>query len=226
MLRNKYIFTFLFSLVLNPIIISSKHFVLISAPGSGKGTFSQYMAKKYGYVHIGLGDICRNRIDRHKSIESKVVNQIMQKQITKAIKNHKNFILDNAITSKKSWELWIEFFKEHNIINDIYYIVLEASDEICISRVKDRLICKNCFNVCTKHKNIPSENQKCTECGTNLSIRKQDHDPSFLIKRFKHYHTQINPIIDTIEKSYTVIKISSEQPLERLYKIYDELHNF
>ncbi len=220
-----YTVIYLFSLLLNPILVTSRHFVLISAPGSGKGTFSQYMAKKYDYVHIGLGDILRTRIDRHKSIESKTVNKIMQKHILKALKNNKSFIFDNAITSKKSWELWKEFFKEYNLIDDIYFIVLEASDTTCISRIKDRLICKKCFNVCKKRKNIPSQDQTCSECGNNLSIRKEDHDHSFLMKRFESYHRQINPIINTIEKSYSVIKISSEQPLAHLYKIYDELHN-
>lgn len=211
-------------LLCNTPDLISKHFVLISAPGSGKGTFSQYMAKKYDYVHIGLGDIFRNRIDRHRSTASNVLNKIMQKYIEKALKKNKYFILDNAISSIQSWELWNNFFQEHNIQKDVCCVVLEASDKTCIDRIKDRLICKKCCNVSKKKKKVSVQEQRCKECNSILSIRDEDHDPLFLMKRFKRYHDEIDPILNIIEKSYSVIKISSEDSLDHLYKIYDQLH--
>lgn len=201
-----------------------KHFILISAPGSGKGTFSQYMAKKYGYVHIGLGDICRTRIDNHQSIESKVLNKILRKHMIKTIKNDKQFILDNAITGKECWSQWEAFFEEYNLIDKICFLVLEASDETCINRMKNRIICRKCFHVSKKRTGLAVHDHQCKECGNRLSIRNEDHDSQFLQKRFNRYHEKTNPLIKKLEKSYHVIKISSEQDLKDLYAIYDQLH--
>lgn len=214
-----------FALMLHPMLIFSKHFVLISAPGSGKGTFSQYMVKTYGYVHVGAGDICRQRIAKHLSVEPDILIKILKKNIVTAIESNQNFILDNAIGSEYTFQYWKSFFKKHNITNQIYFIVLQASDQTCIDRIKHRLVCTKCFNVDQKKAGSSSKNQRCSQCAQILSVRDEDHDYAFLKKRFQRYHQIINPIIKQIEQSFHVITISSEQSLETLYSIYDELHN-
>lgn len=37
-----------------------KNIVIFGAPGSGKGTQSDLMIKKYGFGHISTGDVLRN----------------------------------------------------------------------------------------------------------------------------------------------------------------------
>ncbi len=225
MMQLKQIILYLFSLLFYCQNIVAKNFILISAPGSGKGTFSQYMAKKYDYVHIGCGDIYREKIDNHESISSFTLTQILREYILKSLKNNKNFILDNAINSKESWISWKYFFKINNLTEKICFVILETSDETCLERIKDRLVCKKCFNVCKKTKNTRFETETCNECGGYLTTRKEDHDAKFLKKRFKNYHKKMNAIMSEIEKSYQVIKISSEQPISKLYDLYDQLHN-
>ena len=39
-----------------------KNIVIFGAPGSGKGTQSDLMIKKYGFGHISTGDVLRNEI--------------------------------------------------------------------------------------------------------------------------------------------------------------------
>jgi len=221
----KQICIFLLSSLILFTKIQSKNFVVLSKPGSGKGTFSHYMSQKYNYVHIGLGDLTRTRKDNHQSITSQVLNKILKKYIQQTVKNNKYFILDNVITSKNNWKEWQAFFEEKELFNDLYFIVLDASDETCISRMKDRLICRKCFNVTKKIDGIPLSKHNCKDCGNTLTIRQDDHNQQFLQKRFEKYHQIIEPIIQKIEKSYKVIRISSEQPLEDLYKVYDQLHN-
>lgn len=221
----KQIFIFLLCIIIFFTNIESKHFVVISKPGSGKGTFSNYMAKKYNYVHIGLGDLTRSRKDNNQSTSLHILNKILKTHIEKTIKKSKQFILDNAITSKSNWHFWETFFHEKMLFDDIYFLVLDASDTTCISRMKDRLICKNCFNVCKKTMGIPITQHICKDCGNKLTIRQEDHDSKFLKQRFEKYHQIIEPIIKKLEKSYKVIRISSEQPLQDLYTIYDKLHH-
>ena len=42
--------------------IKKKNIVIFGAPGSGKGTQSDLMIKKYGFNHISTGDVLRNEI--------------------------------------------------------------------------------------------------------------------------------------------------------------------
>ena len=42
--------------------IKMKNIVIFGAPGSGKGTQSDLMIKKYGFNHISTGDVLRNEI--------------------------------------------------------------------------------------------------------------------------------------------------------------------
>ena len=39
-----------------------KNIVIFGAPGSGKGTQSDLLIKKYGFEHISTGDVLRNEI--------------------------------------------------------------------------------------------------------------------------------------------------------------------
>lgn len=39
-----------------------RNFILLGAPGSGKGTQSDHLVKKFGFTHISTGNIIRDNI--------------------------------------------------------------------------------------------------------------------------------------------------------------------
>ena len=45
-----------------------KNIVIFGAPGSGKGTQSELMIKKYGFGHISTGDVLRNEIKNNTDL--------------------------------------------------------------------------------------------------------------------------------------------------------------
>lgn len=47
-----------------------KNIVIFGAPGSGKGTQSDLLVKKYGFKHISTGDVLRAEI---KTVRSSVI---------------------------------------------------------------------------------------------------------------------------------------------------------
>ncbi len=225
MLKMKFNILSFFVCACYSLFVFSKHFILISAPGSGKGTFSQYMAEKYGYVHIGKGDIYRQRVDDNLSVDNHTLMKIMKRRILKAVESGKKFIFDNAIDSEDNFEYWKSFFKKHKITEDICFVLFEASDETCINRIKNRLICRNCCYVSKRHPEIPAKYQRCIKCGNKLSTRIEDSLGIIIKWRFKNYYQKIDSMIPKVEKSFNVIKISSEQSLKTLYDIYDTLHD-
>ena len=48
-----------------------KNIVIFGAPGSGKGTQSELMIKKYGFGHISTGDVIRNKMKKGKELGKK-----------------------------------------------------------------------------------------------------------------------------------------------------------
>lgn len=45
-----------------------KNIIIFGAPGSGKGTYSDEIVKKYGMSHISTGDVLRNEIKKRHRI--------------------------------------------------------------------------------------------------------------------------------------------------------------
>ena len=50
--------------------------MLFGPPGSGKGTFSQYLSKKHGYLHISPGNLLRQEVTK-QTIFGKTIAPIM-----------------------------------------------------------------------------------------------------------------------------------------------------
>jgi adenylate kinase family enzyme len=218
---------YFFSLLLCATTFFAQNFVLIARPGSGKGTFANYMAKKHHYIHIGLGDLYRQRHDNNLPVTGRILTKILKKRMELAIQNNQKFILDNVISSLDDWKVWKSFLKKNNITNDICFLILEASQQTCKNRMKQRVICRKCFGVYQQSPELSLKNYKCPECANSLSIRSQDRIDKFVLQRFINYDQKTIPLIQEIEKlgQFKVIKISSEKKLEELYEIYDKLNN-
>lgn len=85
-----------------------KNIVIFGAPGSGKGTQSEKMIKKYGLEHISTGDVLRNEIkngtelgktamgyiDNGQLIPDKLMVDILASVYDSFGKNHKGVIFD------------------------------------------------------------------------------------------------------------------------------------
>lgn len=45
-----------------------KNIIFIAPPAAGKGTQSDLLVKKYGYVHISTGDLLRDEVNRKSEL--------------------------------------------------------------------------------------------------------------------------------------------------------------
>lgn len=219
------------------VSINSAHFILIAAPGSGKGTFSQYMTKKYGYIQICPGDIFRKEIllqtqlgkiiqpivEAGDYVDEKTVCTLMEKYIEKALDQNKLLILDGFPRSEHSLQFLLELLTKKEIINNVCFLQLQASDEICKQRILGRFVCNECGYVDNKAKMNSNQNPTCNACGAKLALRAGDKE-AIVDKRLQHFHTVIEPLIQKLEaNNYPVKKINSNQDLSNLERIYNEI---
>lgn len=236
MFLNKKINILLFIFFLATQLINAKHFVLIAKPGSGKGTFSQYMVEKYGYFQICAGDLFRNEIlqqtDLGKRIESIVAKgeyvdedttcELMKKYLLSTLSENKNFILDGFPRSEYSFNYVTKFFEEQNIAQDLCFVKLDVSDEVCLERILGRTVCNTCFKVYNRTFLSSCEQEKCQKCGDILSIRSGDKE-EVILKRLKHFSDIVEPIFQKAAQKYAHYIVNADQSLLSLYGVYDAL---
>jgi adenylate kinase len=217
--------------------INSQHFILISAPGSGKGTFSQYMTKKHGYMQICPGDLFRKEILEQTAlgkviapiveagdyVDEQVVCTLMQKHLEQALVRNKSFILDGFPRSKNSLQFLLAFLAAKQILKNVCFVQFHASDEICKQRILGRYVCNACGQVDNIAKMEINDNPTCSSCGEKLALRSGDKD-AVVTKRLQHFHTIIEPLLENLkDNGHTLKIINSVQDLSELERVYDEM---
>jgi adenylate kinase len=221
---------------INSTTLSGMNFVLISAPGSGKGTFSQYMKEKHAYLQICPGDIFRNEIalgtelgkqiqpivERGDYVDEDIVCNLMEKYIDEACDQNKNFILDGFPRSVFSFDFLHSLLERKGLVPTSCFVQFISSDEICVNRILDRLVCTNCFMVYNKQSKKPHCDTICDTCGSPLSMRDAD-TAEIAWKRLTYFHTNIEHLMKRAQDLYITIAIASDCSLDELEIHYEKL---
>ena len=180
-----------------------KNIIFIAPPAAGKGTQSQMLKEKYGYVHISTGDLLRaeiasgselgcevkNIIDKGNLVSDELMIDIIKSKLTE-IKG-KPFILDGFPRTLNQAE------SLDGILDDNYEtIYLELSREDAVKRIESRLTCS-----CGKSYNMNDEALKpkvagiCDICGKELVKRDDDNAQAFIV-RYDNFLNNTKVLID------------------------------
>lgn len=214
--------------------VEARNFILMAKPGSGKGAFSQYMIEKYGYVQICAGDIFRHEIlqqtelgkkiqqivEQGKYVDEDIACELMRQHLLKALSENKKFILDGFPRSDYALSYIKFFLKEHNLSDGVCFIKFDALDAVCLERILGRIVCNNCFRVYSSKSLLGEKN--CQKCGALLSKRMADLE-EIVGQRLEHFRNTVEPLFESIRKDYSSCVIDTENSLDDLYRIYDEL---
>jgi adenylate kinase len=217
-------------------VVSHKNFVLISAPGSGKGTFSQYLVQEYGYVQVCPGDIFRSEIDaqtelgkkiqpiveKGEYVDENIVCELIADHLSKITEQDKPFIIDGFPRSKISFQFLWKFLQDHNLVKNVCFLQLIANEDICINLIEGRLICANCCKVYNTSSAQPKKTNTCDDCCISLATRKAD-TRDIAKNRLDYFHANVEPLMDLAEELCTTTKIKADASLQELHTKYDAL---
>lgn len=205
------------------------HLVLLGAPGSGKGTYAVELKEYYGIPHISTGEIFRKEIaskselgilansyiEKGQLCPDDVTNEIVKKRLIEP-DCVKGFILDGfprTIPQAKFLDELLPIIgKRLEAVVD-----LEISDEEVISRIVNRRSCPKCrkgYNLITKK---PLVDGICDDCKVPL-VQREDDTEDTVKKRLKVYYNETEPLIKYYTDSGFMLKINSEQPIEKVVK--------
>ena len=209
-----------------------KNIIFIAPPAAGKGTMSELLIEKYGYIHISTGDILRgiaksgtelgNKIasllEGGKLISDDIVYDAVRERLRMPDLDN-GYILDGFPRNLNQAEEYDKILKEVN--RDLGVVIyLDTPKDILEKRITGRRLCENCgatYNVLTGV-NTPKVDGNCDKCGGKLYQRSDDNSESFAV-RYQEFIDKTYPLVEYYKKNNALVSIKSVEPDETLKEI-------
>ena len=214
-----------------------KNLVLLAVQGAGKGTLAKLLSEKYGYVHISMGDILRERAqvgdELGNSIKNMIDNGIFvpNETIFEAVEYKisspecaNGYILDGFPRSLEQAHGYDEILKKLN--KDLGLVInMTIPEELLTQRIIGRRMCKDCgaiYNIYSEEMK-PKEDGVCDKCGGEL-YQRDDDNPEAMKTRVETYFKVTAPIIDYYKEKGVLHEVDSTDSANTLAQV-EELLN-
>lgn len=203
--------------------------VLIMGPaGAGKGTMSELIEKHYDVTHISTGDMFREEVKNNTKLGQKA-NEYMQAGLLVPDELVIDMVVDRVSRKDCDNGYLLDGFPRSLIQANVFdtkvigtsrdislVINLTVDQELLISRIENRRVCKNCgatYNLLTLP---PKQEGICDECGGPLYQRKDDNRET-LEKRLKSYRIETEPVLEHYRKLNLVHDVNASQSIEKVW---------
>ena len=198
--------------------------VLIGAPGSGKGTQAETLARELKVPHIATGDLFRENLrqqtelgklartymDRGELVPDNVTDAMVQERLSRADARD-GFILDGYPRTLHQAEALAE------ILSDLHRhvagaIALMVPDAEIVGRLSGRWICRQCQTPYHARFKPPQAPGVCDAC-RGLLYQRDDDKPETVTTRLKTFHAQTEPVIEFYAETGLLIEIDGTGPV-------------
>ncbi|TET05867.1 nucleoside monophosphate kinase [Candidatus Dependentiae bacterium] len=214
-------------------------FILMGAPGSGKGTLAEQCVKTLGFTTLSTGNLLREAVTRKddlgKQAESymkkgelvpdDLVTSIVANWLSKNLSDIDTLILDGYPRTVQQAQLFIELLKNRFPNVSLHVVELTASDDVIVHRLANRLICEKCQTLYSRKLLKDPEKLICESCGSKL-IQREDDKEKVVRKRLKVYAEHAHPLrnfYQTMGIQIDQLNTEDEQILEGFKKLLEEI---
>ena len=198
--------------------------IIFGAPGSGKGTQSQNIVKKFNLHQVSTGDLLRLEIKKKTQVSDKIekiisqgdlisddiVNNLLKNVI--ANPNYRNRIIFDGyprnINQAKSLELMLN--GDNQSINFILF--LKVSREIIEKRILGRIVCEKCNKIMNDYLNNEEINNH--ECGRDYLTKRKDDNQETIVTRYEEYIKKTRPVLDFYSSRSYFHEIDGSQKIQ------------
>ena len=205
--------------------------LIMGRPGAGKGTQAVNIREYYNIPHISTGDMFRAAIknqtklgleaksymDKGALVPDEVTIGIVEERLL-AEDCKDGFLLDGFPRTIAQAEALDAFLKKNGIKLDAVLDV-NVPQEILVSRMVGRRVCKNCGATFHVEFNAPKVEGICDNCGSPL-IQRADDTEATAKNRLTVYDNQTAPLLEFYKKQNILKAVNGDQPLD---KVFDDI---
>jgi len=211
--------------------------VLLGPPGAGKGTQASKIAKKYSIPHISTGDIFRHNVkegtplgkkaksymDQGHLVPDELVCDLVKDRLSKSDCAN-GYLLDGFPRTVFQAQHFDQSLEKSN--HEISLVLdIRVSEDILLSRMIGRRICKNCGKLYHIINMPPQKEGVCDVCGGEV-YQRADDSAETVKNRFKVYIEQTSPLTEYYEKIGKLITLDGAKDPDVLFvQICDLLEN-
>lgn len=214
--------------------------MLFGAPGSGKGTQADLLAKKTGVLHFDTGKYIETVVNDPRNQKDPIVQRekrnfdagilttpswilkIMKKKVREIAAADFGVVFSGSPRTLEEAKGLIPLFEKLYGKKNVFPFLLRVKPTSSIHRNSKRKVCSFCATPVLAFHNLT----ECPLCGAPLKTRTLD-DPKIIPTRLKEYKERTEPIFAYLEKrGYEIPHIHAEPlPFHVFENIYHRIHN-
>jgi adenylate kinase len=188
-------------------------YIIMGAPGCGKGTQAKLLKDTFDLVHISVGDVFRWHIQSHTKLGARikrivaegqlVPDDVVEEVVKQRLEQHDwnyGFILDGFPRNARQ----AMFFLESYDIDAV--LLIEVPDAVLKERILNRRLCPSCGLDYNLIYHRPAVTNICDVCGTEL-IARPDDTPEAVQSRLQDYHSKTQPILELFRRKELVVVV-------------------
>jgi len=210
-----------------------RHFVLLGAPGVGKGTQAELLSARLGACQLSTGDIFRAAKSIVAGERSPALNLAldamrkgelvtdetvlaMVRERTACLRCEGGFLLDGFPRTVAQAEALTQLLAREQIPLDAV-LSYELPLETIVARLSGRRTCEKCKAVYHIQSNPAKVEGVCDHCGGSL-IQREDDRPESVKVRMAAYESSTAPLTDYYRNLNLLVSVSAEGSPEAIYQ--------
>ena len=219
--------------ILPPTQFHPRHFVLLGAPGVGKGTQAELLSARLGACQLSTGDIFRvaksiaaserspalnfalDAMRKGELVADETVLAMVRERIA-CLRCRGGFLLDGFPRTVAQAEALTQLLAHEQIQLDAV-LNYQLPLAIIVARLSGRRTCEKCKAVYHVQSKPAKVEGVCDNCGGSL-IQREDDYPESVKVRMAAYESGTAPLIDYYRKLNLLVPVSAEGSPEAIYQ--------
>src|SRR5262245_33091910 len=205
--------------------------ILIGAPGSGKGTQSQRLAKKYGVPQVSSGDLLRDAVARGTPLGIKAkaamdAGELVSDDIVLALIRERlkrpdakpGFILDgfprNLAQAQALSQMLAQIHQSSEAV-----VLMDIDPAVLMRRLTGRRSCARCGRLFNIYTSPPDATTPCDDGGHEHElVQRPDDNEDTIRHRLDVYAAQTRPLIEHYRACELLRTVAAEGEVEEVFR--------
>ncbi len=205
--------------------------ILLGAPGSGKGTQSQRLAKKYRVPQVSSGDLLRDAVaratalgvrakaamDAGELVSDDLVLALIRERLSKADARH-GFILDgfprNLAQARALSGMLAQIGQPIEAV-----VLMDIDSAVLMRRLTGRRSCPRCGRLFNIYTSPPDAGTPCADGGHQHElVQRPDDNEETIRNRLDVYTAQTRPLVEHYRACELLRTVNAEGEIDEVFK--------